>query len=275
MRGTMERQEAENRLEEYMKGLAKTDLMVAFSGGVDSSLLLKTACLAAEETGRRVYAVMVHTRMHPVGDREVAARVAAEMGAEFILLPVDELDGAGIGENPADRCYLCKRYLFSRIKEEAGRRKIPAVVEGTNADDLHAYRPGIRAVRELGIRSPLAELGISKEEVRRLAKEYGISVSDRPSAPCLATRFPYGTRLSYDRMEKVDEGERYLRSLGMYNVRIRVHGDIARIEVDARDMPKLLSRSGEIVRRLKKLGFVYVTMDLEGFRSGSMDVGLI
>lgn len=263
------------KLEAYMEKLAQQDVMVAFSGGVDSSLLLKTACLAAEKNGRKVYGVMVHTRMHPVGDRELAARVAAEMGAEFLLLPVDELDGAGIGENPVDRCYLCKKFLFGRIKEEACLRKIPVIMEGTNADDLHAYRPGIRAVRELGIRSPLAELGISKEGVRRLAKEYGISVSGRPSAPCLATRFPYGTHLSYERMEKVDEGERYLRGLGMYNVRIRAHGDIARIEVDVRDMPKLLSRAGEIVRRLKKLGFTYVTMDLEGFRSGSMDVGMI
>ncbi len=263
------------KLEEYMERLAQQDVMAAFSGGVDSSLLLKTACLSAEKSGHRVYAVMVHTKMHPVGDRELAARVAAEMGAEFILLSVDELDGAGIGENPIDRCYLCKKFLFGRIKEEAYLRKIPAVIEGTNADDLQAYRPGIRAVRELGIRSPLAELGICKESVRRLAKEYGISVSDRPSAPCLATRFPYGTRLSYEWMEKVDEGERYLRGLGMYNVRIRVHGDIARIEVDAQDMPKLFSRANEIVRRLKKLGFTYVTMDLEGFRSGSMDVKLI
>lgn len=265
----------QNKLQAYMEKMAHNDIMVAFSGGVDSGLILQAACLAAKKSGKKVYAVMVHTRLHPAGDGEIAARVAAEMGAEYLSIAIDELDGAGIGENPVDRCYLCKKFLFGRILEEAKKRGIPHLLEGTNADDLHVYRPGIRALRELGVVSPLAELGITKIQVRLLAARYGISVSNRPSSPCLATRFPYGTRLSYEKMEKVDEGERYLRSLGFYNVRLRVHGDCVRIEVDAGDMAKLLSYSKEVTERIKKLGFSYVTLDLEGFRSGSMDVKLV
>ncbi len=262
-------------LKGYMERFSGKKIMVAFSGGVDSSLLLAAACEAAASCGGaqpQVYAATVHTRLHPVEDEQVARRVAAEMGAQHLVCRIDELEEAGIGHNPVDRCYLCKRYLFTRLKEEGEKRGIDVILEGTNADDLLVYRPGIRAVRELGIASPLAELGFSKKEVRRLAAEYGISVADRPSAPCLATRFPYGESLSYERMEQVDRGERFLKKLGFYNVRLRAHGDTARIEVDGKDMGIALEHREEITARIRELGFDYVTLDLEGFRSGSMDV---
>ena len=264
--------------------------MVAFSGGVDSSLLLAAACRAAggkeeaAEDGRRsdageagktegktVCAAMVRTSLHPLQDAAVAKRVAGELGAGYLEIAVDELQDAGIADNPPDRCYRCKKLLFSRLKEEARKLGISAILEGSNADDVLVYRPGIRAVRELGIRSPLLELGLTKREVRVLAAEYGISVADRPSAPCLATRFPYGTRLSAERMRQVDEGERFLRSLGFYNVRLRAHGDTARIEVDRQDMGRILEHAQEIAERIRALDFSYVALDLEGFRSGSMD----
>lgn len=146
------------------------------------------------------------------------------------------------------------------------------VLEGTNEDDLHVYRPGIRAVRELGVLSPLAEAGLTKQEVRRMAAEYGISVAARPSAPCLATRFPYGTALSLPELKRVEKGEAYLRSLGFRNVRLRVYGCLVRIEVDAEDLEGLLDRRLEAAAFLKELGYQYVTLDLEGFRSGSMDM---
>ena len=272
-------------LERYMKNLPGP-VMVAFSGGVDSSLLLAAACRAAANSlpagaasreaakEKMVYAATVHTSLHPVQDADVAARVASELGASHLVVEIDELKDADIADNPTDRCYRCKKFLFSRLQKEAEALGVSVILEGSNADDTHVYRPGLRAVQELGIKSPLLELGLTKREVRALAAEYGISVADRPSAPCLATRFPYWTRLSRERMQQVDEGEQFLRELGFYNVRIRAHGDTARIEVDRKDMEKLLERAEEAVEKIRGLGFSYVTLDLEGFRSGSMDINL-
>ena len=204
----------------------------------------------------------------------MAARVASELGASHLVVEIDELKDADIADNPIDRCYRCKKFLFTRLQKEAEALGVSVILEGSNADDTQAYRPGLRAVQELGIKSPLLELGFTKREVRALAEEYGISVADRPSAPCLATRFPYGTRLSRERMRQVDEGEQFLRALGFYNVRIRAHGDTARIEVDRKDMEKLLERAAEVVEKIRGLDFSYVTLDLGGFRSGSMDINL-
>ena len=247
------------------------DLVVAFSGGVDSSLLLKLACAAAQETGKKVYGFFLSTMLHPAKEAEEARETARDMGADFRILKIDELEGAEIEDNPLDRCYRCKRHLFREIQKEAKEMGITRILEGTNEDDLHVYRPGIRAVRELGIISPLADAGFTKEEVRRFAKECGISVSDKPSSPCLATRFPYGTRLSYEEMRKVEAGEAFLKNLGFYNVRLRVHGELARIEVDQRDLHLLLDQREAVLKYLKGLGYTYLTLDLEGFRSGSMD----
>ncbi|MEY8409658.1 ATP-dependent sacrificial sulfur transferase LarE [Lachnospiraceae bacterium 62-26] len=257
---------------QQMKSYASEDLIVAFSGGVDSSLLLKLACEAVKETGKKIYGIFLQTMHHPVREAEEARRVAGEMGAVFCVLKIDELEGAGIADNPLDRCYRCKRHLFREIQKEAEKLGVLRILEGTNEDDLHVYRPGIRAVRELGIISPLADVKVTKEEVRLMADEYGISVSQKPSTPCLATRFPYGTHISYEEMRKVEEGEAYLRNLGLYNVRLRVHGSIARIETDLKDLRMVMERRDMLVEYLKKLGYTYVTLDLEGFRSGSMDV---
>ena len=258
-------------LKRQMEDYAKKDVIVAFSGGVDSSLLLKLACEAALKSKRKGYAVFLHTAMHPSGDAQSARRVAEEIGADFRILQIDELESAQIADNPTDRCYRCKRHLFEQIQGEAAKLQAGWILEGTNADDLKAYRPGIRAIRELGIISPLADACITKEEVRLLAKEYGISVAKKPSTPCLATRFPYGTRLTYADMRKVEEAESYLKELGLYNIRVRVHGDIARIEVDCQAMDVVMEYKNEIAEYLKSLGYVYITLDLEGFRSGSMD----
>lgn len=255
------------RIAEY----ALEDMIIAFSGGVDSSLLLKLACDAVVKTGKKVYGILLHTMLHPKAELEEAESVAKEAGALFRVLRIDELEGAGIEENPVDRCYRCKRYLFRELQKEAKLLGVSRILEGTNEDDLHVYRPGIRAVRELGIVSPLADAGLTKADVRRFAGEYGISVSGKPSTPCLATRFPYGVRLTYEAMRKVEQGESYLRSLGLGNVRLRVHGNLARLEVDTDDIGRVTERREDIAGYLKNLGYNYVTLDLEGFRTGSMD----
>lgn len=266
--------EIKTRLEQMMAEYAKEDICLAFSGGVDSSLLLKAAADAAGKTGKAVYAVTFDSRLHPSCDLEIAARVAKELGGIHKVVSVNELEQEEIRFNPVNRCYLCKKKLFQSLKDYAGEMNIPSIMDGTNEDDLHVYRPGIKALRELGIISPLAELHITKAQVKELASWYGISVASRPSAPCMATRFPYGTEIDYDILNRIGKGEEFVSSLVKGNVRLRLHNDIVRIEVDQEAMGILMEKSKEIIAYLKELGFVYITMDLEGFRSGSMDVGI-
>lgn len=261
-----------NKLYEYIRQYSNQDIAVAFSGGVDSSVVLKAACDCAKENDMKVYAVMANTSLHPVGEVECARSLAVQMGAEFVVIQVDELKDAGIEYNPKNRCYLCKRCIFSKIKSIMADRGVTTILEGTNEDDLHVYRPGLQAIRELNIISPLAQLGITKSQVRSLANEMKISVANKPSAPCLATRLPYGTKIDSEVLQRIDQCENYLRDMGFCNVRIRLHSDIARIEVDRADVPKLAEISEQVCNRLKMAGFKYITLDLEGFRSGSMDL---
>lgn len=263
-------EEKKTRVKKQIREYAEEGCIVAFSGGVDSSLLLKLAC----EAKGSIFAVTMQTRLHPAHEIEHAKKVAEEIGAVHLVIPVDELEEAGIGKNPPDRCYRCKRQLFGKIRQKAETLGIPNILEGTNADELHVYRPGLKALQELGVLSPLADAGFTKAEVRRLAEEYGLSVSDRPAVPCLATRFPYGASLSYEELRRVEQGESYLKGLGLYNVRLRIHGSIARIEADTEEFPILLERRQDVISAVKALGYPYVTLDLEGFRSGSMDIGI-
>ncbi len=259
------------KLIEYMKEATKEDVVVAFSGGADSTLILKTAVEAAKENHSKVYAMCIRTTLHPAGESEEARATAEEIGAIFEEIVVDEFAEAGITENPVDRCYRCKHYMFSNLKEKAKGYGVTTILDGTNEDDLHVYRPGVRAVKELGVFSPLAECGYTKEQVRRLLAEYGIATANKPAMPCLATRFPYGTTLTKEKLETVDEAEKFIRSFGGYNVRVRVHDNIARIEVDQRDEAVVLENRQAIIQKLLELGYDYVTLDLEGFCSGSMD----
>ncbi len=262
---------ARKSLEKAMEEYAAQDLAVAFSGGVDSSLLLYLACREAAKTGKTVYAVTFHTSLHAACDLEIAKRVAREMGAVHVVIEVDELEEAGIENNPQDRCYRCKRLLFTKLTEFAEEKGINLILDGTNEDDLHVYRPGIRALKELGILSPLANLHITKAEVKALAGGWGISVASRPSTPCMATRLPYGAKLERQVLERIEEGEEWLKEKIGGNIRLRVHGDTARIELDGGALKKAIEIREEITAFLKKLGFRYITLDLEGFRSGSMD----
>ena len=262
------------QLEAIMDELTDQDMALAFSGGVDSSLLLKMAADRAAKKGTKVWAVTFNSRLHPSCDLENARKVAGELGGIHVILEIDELKMEEIRSNPVNRCYLCKRNLFRTLMAFAKEKGVEVLAEGTNEDDLHVYRPGIQAVRELGIRSPLAEAGLTKEEVRRLAAACGISAASRPSTPCMATRLPYGARLDYEILKKIEAGEEILRRMIGGNVRLRLHGQVVRIETDPERFSLALEKREEVVRQLKELGFVYITLDLEGFRSGSMDVGL-
>lgn len=263
------------QLTDVIDAYANEDICIAFSGGVDSSLLLNIISNQVKAHGKQVYAVTFHTKLHPVCDLEIARAVVKELGGIHVVLEVDELEQEAIRYNPINRCYLCKQYLFQTLKTFADSKGITCIIDGTNEDDMHVYRPGIQALEELGVHSPLADCHVTKEEVKRFAAWYGISVASRPSAPCMATRLPYHTELDYDILRQIELGEVYLRKKAGGNIRLRVHGDVVRIEVDQNAFRMVLEAGEEIAEYLKELGFLYITLDLEGFRSGSMDVKLL
>lgn len=265
-------EEKYQKLQEIIEEDTKNDIVIAFSGGVDSSVLLKTAVAHAKKHGTKVYAITANTELHPMNDLAVAKKVAKETGADYKVLQMNELADADITENPVDRCYRCKKFLFTGIQNMAKELGAAIIYDGTNTDDLKVYRPGLKALEELGVKSPLRLAEFSKEDVRKLAAKEQVSVASRPSAPCLATRFPYGTTLTIEDMERVDKGENFLKKYDLYNVRIRVQGDTARIEVDTKYFDKIMENREEIVDYLKGLGYSYIALDLEGFRSGSMDI---
>ena len=269
MYGYMDKKE---KLEEALQEAVKEGVCIAFSGGVDSSLLLAAACEEQKRSGGTVFGVMFDTFLHTRGDEEAARKVSMECGADFAVLPINELDNQAILDNPKDRCYQCKKYLFSKLKEFAAEHQCSVIMDGTNADDLKVYRPGLKALSELGVVSPLKEAGFTKADVRRMAEEYGISSAGKPSDSCLATRLPYGEKLERETLAKIAAGEKYLKELGFTTVRLRLHGQVARIELLPEQFSLFLNLRGDIAARLKELGFVYITLDAEGFRSGSMDV---
>lgn len=263
-----------DRLQKQIQAYAQADTVLAFSGGVDSALLLYLLAQACRETGRQVFAVTFHTALHPQADLAYARQFAQSLCASHHILRINELENPRILENLPDRCYHCKKMLYEKLWEFAREKQVHTILEGSNKDDLDVYRPGLRAVKELGVQSPLTQCGVTKAQVRQIAAEYGLLVASRPSAPCLATRLPYHTKIDIQLLARIDQGEQFLKKLGLENVRIRVHGDIARLEIDPKDFPVLFQRRTEVLQRLKKLELPYLTLDLEGFRSGSMDIGL-
>ena len=264
----------------YFEPYLAEGICIAFSGGADSSLLLKAACLAREtamasEPSAQVLpilAVIAQTRLHPHEDTLQARKLALSMGADCLVLEIDEFQDPRIMGNPKNRCFLCKKLLFSSIKKSALKQGRLHVFDGSNQSDTAEYRPGLAALKELGIKSPLLELGITKPQVRELSRKLGLVTSDKPAAPCMATRLPYGARLDFDLLDRIHQGEIALRQLGFYNVRLRFHDPLIRIEVDEKDLEQVIRHREAIIRLVKNLGFFYVTLDLEGFRSGSMDL---
>ena len=244
--------------------------VVAFSSGVDSTFLLR---VAHEELGERVVAVTARSHTFPKRELDEAVAFCRAEGVRHEVIDSEELDIPGFAENPPDRCYHCKRELFSKLLAFAYANGLAAVLEGSNLDDDGDYRPGRRAIKELGIRSPLHEAGLSKAEIRALSREMGLPTSDKPSFACLASRFPYGERITAGALERVERAEQWLldAGLGLKQLRVRSHGALARIEVPSDAIPRLAARAAEIAAAFKELGFSYVALDLLGYRTGSMN----
>jgi pyridinium-3,5-biscarboxylic acid mononucleotide sulfurtransferase len=244
--------------------------VVAFSGGVDSTLLAR---VVHDELADRCVAVTATSDLHPAGEADHAHELAGLIGIRHIVVATPALELPGLADNPPDRCYICKKALLERLARLARDLGFKHVVEGTNADDDKGYRPGLKAVSELGVRSPLREAGLTKSMIRAISKDLGLPTWDAPPSPCLATRFPYGERMTLEKLRRVSRAEDYLRTLGLRQFRVRIHGDIARIEAESPDLATLAHEKTrtELVRVFKELGFHYVTLDLEGYRSGAMD----
>ncbi len=247
--------------------------VVAFSGGVDSTFLLKAA---QEALGDRVLAVTASSCSFPERELREAEAFCRQQGIRHLIVESEELDIEGFRQNPENRCYLCKHELFEKIGSFAVQEGFASVSEGSNMDDLGDYRPGLTAIEELGIRSPLREAGLYKEEIRILSREMGLPTWDKPSFACLASRFPYGETIDEEKLSMVDRAEQLLLDLGFRQVRVRVHGVNARIEI-LPDQFELLIRKDvreHVTFKLRELGFSYITMDLQGYRTGSMNESL-
>ena len=249
---------------------AMQSVMVAFSGGVDSSFVLR---VAHDTICDRVLALTTTSPTMPDDDRRNAVAIAATLGVRHLLIESNELEIAGYARNPVNRCYLCKHNLFTVCVEKAHELGIETIVDGLNLDDLHDYRPGIRAAAEMHVRHPLVEAELTKAEIRELSRSLGLPTWDRPASPCLSSRFPYGTQITLQGLRQVERGEQVLRSFGFRVARVRYHGDVARLEVEASEIGRMLDATVReaVDRELKEIGFRFVALDLRGFRSGSLN----
>jgi uncharacterized protein len=244
--------------------------LIAYSGGIDSTLVAK---VAFNVLGDRALAVTADSPSLMPEDLEDAKVQAAEIGIRHEIVHTHEMDNPNYTSNPANRCYFCKSELHDTLKPLALERGYPYVVDGVNADDLHDYRPGIQAAKERGARSPLAEVGVTKLEVREISRSLGLPWWDKPSQPCLSSRFPYGEAITAEKLQRVARCERYLRQLGLRNLRVRSAGDTARIELPPADIKPFVQATDlpALVAAFQDYGFTYVTLDLEGYRSGKLN----
>jgi uncharacterized protein len=257
------------KLQDILLELRKT--AVAFSGGVDSAYLLYEALQVLSR--KNVLALTVHSELHSQKDTDYAEKTARSMGAAHLVVTIDLLTDPVVKDNLPDRCYHCKKNIYSRLSALALAKGFPNIIDGSNFDDSLEDRPGLRALSELAVQSPLLEAGLTKSEIRLLARRAGIQSWNRPSIPCLATRFPHGEAITVNNLKIVSDTEDYLRSVtGVEgNIRVRLHsGNLARIEAEPGQWPLIMNKAGELSAKLRKNGIVYIVLDLEGFRSSSM-----
>jgi len=257
-----------NKLREILADMGS--VLVAFSGGVDSSFLL---AVAVEVLNQQAVAATAQSQLYSGWELEQAATVAEQIGVRHITFEMDHIALAGFAGNPPERCYLCKRALFAQMQQIAQREELSWVAHAEQIDDLSQWRPGQRAAEELGVRAPLVEAGLSKAEVRELSHKLGLSTWNLPVNACLATRIPYGEAITDEKLRQINAAEEALRKLGFQQLRVRHHGPLARIEVAPAELSRLVQQPvrKQVVAALEKLGFAYVTVDLAGYRSGSMD----
>ena len=255
-----------NKLKDYLKNAKK--VVVAFSSGVDSTFLLK---VAHDTLGENVIAVTAKSCSFPNRELNEAIKFCKTNNIKHIIVESEELEIDGFKNNPPNRCYLCKKELFTKIQSIAKENGISNIIEGSNLDDEGDYRPGMQAIKELNIKSPLRELGFTKQEIRELSKELGLPTFEKPSFACLSSRFVYGETITEEKLKMVDKAEQFLLDLGFHQVRVRIHSNIARIEVEQNEMQKIMDNRNAIAHKLKELGFSYVTLDLLGYRTGSMN----
>ena len=244
--------------------------IVAYSGGVDSTFLLK---ICADVLKDKVVAVTSHSDVSPSGELEEAQALTTSFGVKHVIITTDELRDSTFVANPPDRCYHCKNQLFRRLSEMARSHGIKWVLDGSNADDMTDYRPGNRAAKEFGVLSPLKDAALTKEEIRTLSRGMNLPTWDKPASPCLASRIPYGHMITPEKLARIASAEQFLRSYGIKELRVRDHGDIARIEIPKDSLCIFLDQAvvGNVVNEFKSLGYKYVTLDLQGFRTGSMN----
>ena len=260
--------EKKQHLEAFLKGLGS--VVVAFSSGVDSTFLLK---VAHDVLGEKAIAVTARSCSFPVRELNESKAFCKAEGIEHIIVESEELSIEGFSQNPKNRCYLCKHELFTKIRRIAEERGIPYVAEGSNMDDNGDYRPGLIAVAELEVKSPLREAGLTKAEIRQLSKEMGLPTWDKQSFACLSSRFVYGETITEEKLSMVDRAEQKLLDLGFHQVRVRIHGNIARIEIDRSEFEKIIRPeiADPLNQYFHELGFLYVTLDLGGYQMGSMN----
>ncbi|MFN0156570.1 MAG: ATP-dependent sacrificial sulfur transferase LarE [Bacteroidota bacterium] len=244
---------------------------IGYSGGVDSTLLLK---VAVDELGERAVAMIGRSETYPTREFEEAVALAAQMGARYVVVNTEETDVLKFQENPPDRCYFCKTELFGKLGDIAAQEGLAWIADGTITDDIGDFRPGMKAKSEKNVRSPLLEAGFSKADVRELSKHLGLATWDKPAFACLSSRFPYGMSITKENLSRIDNAETLLRDLGFRFFRVRFHDErTARIEVGVQEIPRLMDEDlrVRIVGYLKNLGFTYITLDLQGYRTGSMN----
>ncbi|MBP6941424.1 MAG: ATP-dependent sacrificial sulfur transferase LarE [Syntrophorhabdaceae bacterium] len=255
------------KLKGIIGGLKK--VIVACSGGVDSTLLLK---VSVDVLGRaNVIAVIASSPIYPDEDIQEAGRIAKTIGAEYMVVDTLQLNNINFVNNSIDRCYYCKKIIIDELITIGKKRGINNITEGSNYDDISDFRPGNRACREKGVASPLQMAGLTKKEIRELSRALGLHTADRPSDACLATRIPHGTPIDRALLGKVGRSERFIKELGVRQARVRCHGSIARIEVAEGDLEKIMMNRDAVAERLREYGFMYIALDLEGYRSGSMN----